>query len=153
MVVFTSWVIGRVNVLMFLKLRARPGHSKLYRSVGFQRGLEPGHLLRVMLKIVGEERGGVAPVKLSPVFGTRILAVQRATVHFLLTSSWILDYSSIIWCWCTAEFWTGKVLFSESNFLLSFFFFFNISKLLIFILFIFFIFGCVGSSFLCEGFL
>lgn len=83
-------------MLMFLKLRARPGHSKLYRSVGFQRGLEPEHLLRVMLKIVGEERGGVAPVKLCPVFGTRIPAVQRAPVHFLLTSSWVLDYSSVI---------------------------------------------------------
>lgn len=83
-------------MLMFLKLRARPGHSKLYRSVGFQRGVEPEHLLRVMLKIVGEERGGVAPVKLCPVFGTRIPAVQRAPVHFLLTSSRALDYSSVI---------------------------------------------------------
>ena len=80
---------------MFLKLRAGPGHRKLCRSVNFQGGLEPEHVPRVMLEHIGEGGGGPAPVKLCAVFGTSIPAMHRAPVGFLLTSSWILDYSSI----------------------------------------------------------
>ena len=55
---------GAVNALMFLKLRAGPGHRKLCRRVSIQGSLEPEHVPRVMLEVVGEGGGGLAPVKL-----------------------------------------------------------------------------------------
>lgn len=81
---------------MFLKLRAGPGRRKLCRSGSVQASLEPEHVPRVMLEVVGAGGGGLAPVKLCTVFEMGIPAMQRAPVDFLLPSSWILDYSSII---------------------------------------------------------
>lgn len=77
--------------------RLEPGLSQAHTSLQKKCELPGGVGTREVVQSrvespwgVGQGRAGRAPVKLCTVFG------RRAPVLFLLTSSWVLDYSSSV---------------------------------------------------------
>ena len=90
----------------------------------------------------------------APIYRTRTLRLRvspRGSALWALRAlfRWTLEkdfWSPLLGLPRGVEVWAEIVGF-------FFFFFFNLFFFLIFIIYLLFIFGCVGSSFLCEGFL